>query len=470
MTTSREEMVRSIRDSKTERDEAKNEVENLMRSRETLTRSLRDREAERDEATFELKRLYDENRDLNESMNNSVPKMKEEQLREEISDLTSQNLELKHLLASVNESEERLRNAVKVAENNFMVKTTELEDAQYRISQIEQELSEFQTAGVEIIQIEKSKADLVEGIESVTKEKEDIEKLLREEREAKAKLQQQMGEEQRALIQEGENMMTDLRRKLEECEIKFKQSEADAYTARQHIEEINDERNRLDEKYLEASAQLNSSDSSKQRQEARITALESELNHAKSESYALKESIIDMKEKMRRSTRDSEKAMRESEIANSEVSTIRRKLSSLENVNETHQLENTKLKKKIKQSEENNTLVTMLQEELKNKESEIDAAERDISVLKLEIEKQSRSTRTTKTDSNGNDIQIMKNELEKMNKLMIQKDKRIKKLEAVRLTKDRLAHISKMKVCANDVYSFLFLFYVLRNQIYSKFH
>jgi len=147
---------------------------------------------------------------------------------------------------------------------------------------------------------------------------------------------------------------------------------------------------------------------------------------------------------MRRSTRDSERAIRESEIANSEVSTIRRKLSSLENVNETHQLENSKLKKRIKQSEENNTLVASLQEELKNKESEIDAAEREISILKLDIEKQSKPTRTTRSNSNGDD-QIMKSELEKMNKLMIQKDKRIKKLEAVRLTKDRLAHISKMK-------------------------
>ena len=54
----------------------------------------------------------------------------------------------------------------------------------------------------------------------------------------------------------------------------------------------------LEEIYLEASAQLNSSDSSKQRQEARITELETDLNNAKSESYALKESIIDMKEKI----------------------------------------------------------------------------------------------------------------------------------------------------------------------------
>ena len=139
-----------------------------------LEKRIRDREAERDEATLELKRLYDENRELNEQMGHSLTKDKEEELRGKIQELTNQNLELKHLLASVNESEERLRNAVKTAESNFMAKTNELEDAQYRISEIEQELSAFQSAGAEMSQVEQSKTELVNGIETIQQEKEEV--------------------------------------------------------------------------------------------------------------------------------------------------------------------------------------------------------------------------------------------------------------------------------------------------------
>ena len=144
---------------------------------------------------------------------------------------------------------------------------------------------------------------------------------------------------------------------------------------------------------------------------------------------------------MRRSTRDSEKAIREYEIVNSELSTMRRKLSSLENLNEAHQMENSKLKKKIKQSEESNTLVASLREE-------IAAAEREISALKHEIEDLSRKPASvTESTNDENQIQAMQNEINELKASIKQKDKRIKKLEAVRLTKDRLAHISKMKVC-----------------------
>ena len=59
-----------------------------------------------------------------------------------------------------------------------------------------------------------------------------------------------MREEQHALMQEGENMMAKLRSDLQECEAKLDQSESAAYTARQQIEEINDEKKNLEEKYL----------------------------------------------------------------------------------------------------------------------------------------------------------------------------------------------------------------------------
>eukprot|EP00535_Pseudo-nitzschia_heimii_P013095 CAMPEP_0197196052 /NCGR_PEP_ID=MMETSP1423-20130617/32148_1 /TAXON_ID=476441 /ORGANISM="Pseudo-nitzschia heimii, Strain UNC1101" /LENGTH=3046 /DNA_ID=CAMNT_0042649821 /DNA_START=153 /DNA_END=9293 /DNA_ORIENTATION=- len=440
--SSRQEIIQSLSECEAEREDTKNELEALTSGRETLTRSLHDREAERDEAMLELKKLYDENRNLNESMSECIPKVKHEELRREISEMKNQNLELKHLLASVNDSEERLRNAVKIAEKNVVTKTTELEDAQFHISQIEKELSEFQTSGVEISKIEKSNSILVEECKNIRKEKEEIDQLLREEKEARTELQKRMGEEQRALVQDGEKRMDELRRQFEESEIKLKQSEAEGYAARQQIEELDDERNRLEEKYLEASAQLNSSDSSKHRQEAMIAELESELNRTKSDNYASKETIIDMKEKLRRSTRDSEKAMREREVAHSELSTLNRKLSSLENTNDTQEMENSKLKKKTKQFEAN---IVALQKELAEKENKIIMVEGKISSLKLGIAKNSESNCNSTPNGNDDSILIMKAKIEEMNDLITQKNDRIKKLEAVRLTKAKIQQIGQMK-------------------------
>jgi len=433
MICSREDVVQRLRDCEAERDERKNEVESMINSRDGIIQSLQDREAERDEATRELERIYDEIRDLNN--NKSV---KESELREELSELKAQNIQLKHLLASVNESEERLRNTVMVAENSLRMKTQELKDSQHRITQIEQELSKSQLADAELARIEQTKADLFVSVERLQREKKDVERLLQEERNARNKLHKQMGEEQRALIQEGENMTTDLRKKLKEFETKLNQSESEAYTARKQVEEINDERNRLEERYVEASTQLASSDSSKERQEEQITALRSQLNDAKSESYALKESAIDMKEKMRRATRDSEKAMRESEIGNSELSAIRRKLLSLENLNETNQTEIAKLRKRLKEAGENENAIVTLRKELESKKSEI-------SVLKLEIGKESKTTHVIDQMNNQNEIRNLKSELERLNEIMEQKDARIQKLELSKFTKLQMNEIKRIK-------------------------
>ena len=431
--------------------ELQNEVESMTSSREILTQSLRDREAERDEATRELERLYDENRELNSTVTNTLPKVKEEKLLEEMSELKAQNLELKHLLASVNESEERLRNAVADSENSCRTKASKLEDAQYRLSQIEHELSQSQTYSqtydAELSQVEESKADLAECFETVRKEKEHIEQLLEEEIDARNKLQIQMGEEQRALIQEGENMMAELRSKVEDYEEKLNRSESEAYTARQNIEEINDEKKTLEEKYLEACAQVNSSGLSTEHQEEQIVVLESELNDAKSESYALKESVIDMKEKMRRSTRDGEKAIRESSIATSEVSTLRRKLSSLENLNESNQVENSKLRKKLKELREYENMVGKLQGELEDKENEIVTVQKEISVLKLEKEKVSTLTHDLEPNANAEENASLKSDMKQMNELINDQKKRIKKLEVTKLTKTKIEALKKIQVC-----------------------
>lgn len=431
------ELQNDLENKQTKIRELQCEMETILNSRETLTQSLRNREAERDEATLELERLYDENRKLNNAITRSLPKVKEEKLREEMSELNAQNIELKHLLASVNDSEERLRNAVAAAESECLNKKSELEDAQYRLLQIEQELSQSLVNNDELSQVEGSKAHLEETVEIALKENEHFEKKLQEEKDARIQLQKQMGEEQRTLIQEGENMMIELRSKVGEYEEKLSRSESEAYTARQKIEESNDEMKILEEKYQEASAQVTAFESSIRHHEEDVESLKSELNDSKSESYALKESVIDMKEKMRRSTRDSEKAL-------NELSILRRKLLNLENLSESNQAENSKLREKLKESRENETLVNNLQGELKIKEKQIITARKDMSKLKQEMD--SELNKELELTRSGREISKLMNELKKINEVMKEKDERMKMLETKKITKTQLEHIRKIKL------------------------
>merc|ERR1712238_110699 len=198
-------------------------------------------------------------------------------------------------------------------------------------------------------------------------------------------------------------------------------------------------RKSLKEKYLEASAQVTSSDLSFKRQEEHLGTLISELNDAKSESYALKESVIDMKEKVRRSSRDSEKAARE-------LSTLRKKLSSHENQNESNQIENSRLRKKLKESREYEILINKLQGELESKENEFIAVQEEISVLKLEKERESSMTQDLEPNTNTEKIANLTSNLKEMEQLMEKKDKRLKKLEKTKLTKDQVMAIKKTKV------------------------
>jgi chromosome segregation protein len=218
--------------------------------RESLTKSLRERESERDDATSELEKQYERNRELSRSFSNCLPKEKESQLISEISELKTANIELTQLLASSNESEERSRNAAAAVENECNVKARELEDALYRLSQMEEELRLSEMADFDEKKMEETNNGLVDRFELLEIQKAEVEALLVKEREGRKAseedLKKQMGEEQRILINEGETRMLELRVKCEDLESRLSQSEAEAYVARQQVEEIRDQKKSIE--------------------------------------------------------------------------------------------------------------------------------------------------------------------------------------------------------------------------------
>jgi prefoldin subunit 5 len=202
-----------------------------------------------------------------------------------------------------------------------------------------------------------------------------------------------------------------------------------------------------------------------ERKESQASVLQSDLNKSRAECYALKESAIEMKDKMRRAARDSVKASRECEMASSELSVLRRKITSLESVNTEERGESQRLKRKLlanlddesKAEEDRSLAVERLHKEIESKKSRIDKLDGLLSELKKENEGTSVELRKLKAkeaasveqnkENSGNTVEVNKLQ-EKIGRLTDeakQKDKRIRKLEAVRLTKEQVESTKKMK-------------------------
>jgi chromosome segregation ATPase len=160
--------------------------------------------------------------------------------------------------------DERLRDKVTQLENDLILQSAELEDATSKISQRDEEIARLTNDRPYNSDFEESPADLIRQVQILREENAELEKrLLAEKRSREAydeEMRQQMGEEQRALIEEGENLMASLRKDLRECEAKLSQAESEAYTARQQVEELGDERKGLEQRDNEMKKQILSYD------------------------------------------------------------------------------------------------------------------------------------------------------------------------------------------------------------------
>jgi chromosome segregation ATPase len=265
------------------------------------------------------------------------------------------------------------------------------------------------------------------------------------------------------LIYEGENMMQELRSEAQVLQHRFTQSEAEAYTSRQQVEEISDQKKSVEERHAEVEATLSNLNETVVRQESQVSVLQSDLNRARAECYALKENSIETRDKMRRATRDGEKAAREKEMAVSELGVLKRKISNLESFNSEQKEENDRLVFKLRSSktDETNTeaeraqMIQQLKQEIDAKNQQIEKLDGIISALKQENTSNSTELNKLKESSsisrkcgdadNAVEVDKLCNKIDQLSEQIKQKDKRLNKLEKVRLTRDQLENIRQLK-------------------------
>lgn len=420
-------------------------------SKESLSKRLQERKLERDEATTELEKQYEKNKELSRALADCLPKAKETDFLSEISSLKSENMELKQLLVSTNESEERSRNAANALESECIAKARELDDALYRLSQLEEELrlSEVHEAN------ESGTSEVMEELKALSKEKIEIQRLLEKEKDerriAEEELKTRMGEEQRLLINEAESRMRELRKKTDELEILLEQSESEGYTARQQVEELKDQNKDMEEKYMDLEATMARLESSTQVQEKEISTLQLELSKTKAESFALRESTRELKDKLRKTSQENERVSKDNHVSSSEIASLKRKISALERDATKQQDHFDRMESKLRKFEkdgrdvEKSDAFTELQDAIKDKEKEIQSL--SSAITKLEDENRVLHKSNDKKAPHANDDMLhLQNKVDRLKEKMKQKDSRIKKLEAVRLTKEQVQSIKKLKV------------------------
>ena len=417
------------------------ELDSIKRSRESAMNRLAEREKERDKAVAEMEDLYKKNQELSKDLSNALCGEKRATLEKEIVDLRQSSLELKQLLVSTTGSEGRLRERLAAAENEVLAKTRALEDSQYRLSHLEDELRQSELAYEQKLALDPlSKSSPPESKEDLLGEIESLRSILGHEREDRKKaeddLKKQMGDEQRILIQEGEKMMAELRVKILDLEKKLADSEHEAYTSRQQLDELHDENKSRERACQDLQEALQAIESSLSAKETQLLSLHQDLNTAKADSYTLKENAVELREKRKSDARIIEKLERENVMATSEVALLKRQLASVDKMKCEIQAENERLAAKVKAASGSMQQSTILSESLNHLESVLLRREETIKQLQSEI----NSTRQGLSNSTQ-----LTQEIQHLKTKLSEKDQRIKKLQQFKLTKEFAEEYKQLK-------------------------
>jgi centromeric protein E len=317
-------------------------------------------------------------------------------MSDRVAKLEEENRDLKELLASTN-------TAVDEARESSLLSDIELNNCRKRIQELVRELSE---------QEEKQKQVSLSILDSQSIGEEHKELLvlrqtLQNERSAHVQFQAEQkelrGEEQRALIQEAEATMHQLRRDCGELRLALKKSEAEAYAAREANEELRDQHKlRLEE----------------------VIQVESKLAAFENENARLKRS-----------------ARRRDAEVDFQVDILTRELKKMR----TELLERNERASKAKELETKNASLFQELDALTYRVSDLDGKNRE---LENEI-----AVLGVKLTEALNKKPIANAEVDTLHKLVTElqielqsKDERIKKLSAVKLTKEQVTALKKMKV------------------------
>jgi chromosome segregation ATPase len=407
------------------------DLEGLRTSRDKAVNSLRDREQERDKAVAAMEDLYQKHQELSKHLGTALCGEKRSALEKEIVDLRQSSLELRHLLASTTGSEGRLREKLAAAESEVLSKTRALEDSQYRLSLVEEELRQSELAYEQKLAADPSGNISLQERQDLLGEIDSLKSILNHERDdrkaAEDDLKRQMGEEQRLLIQEGEKIMAEMRVKICDLERSLAESQHEAYTSRQQLDELQDEKQSTDRACQELQRTMQDIELSLTRKEVQLSSLQEELSKAKSESYSLKENAVELKEKAKYDGRNIERLERENAMAISELALLKRQISAIEKVKGEVETECDRLTAQMKVSSKNTIPSPELASQVRHLQIALQKREDTIKQQESAIESIRRESSSSVR---------MAEELERLKTKIAEKDQRIIKLQKFKLTKE----------------------------------
>ena len=354
--------------------------------------------------------------------------------------------ELTHLLLATNESVVEAREAAEFAEDELVRLEHSLGEARQRLTQNDEHLL---ACNARIVDLEAQVRDYGDDgtwekrlfeKEQILEEKSKAEKLLILEvsarKESESELMRIMGEEQRVLVHEAETKMSLLRADNDQLKSTLSQVEAEAYSIKQELEEMQDQTKRLEKRSIEAEASVSFLTNDLANYEVKVATLTIEnkslakelkrvqetrnievennsaevlhatiqLKRVEGECFLAKQKILDLEDSIRSHCDDREKAAMETREYRENVKYLKSRLSEMEQANESRSLHIKSLLDERAQS-------------LANKEN---------NEVTLEVGFLKKQVKELVNDIKG-------------------KDRRIKKLETVKLTKEQCDALKKMK-------------------------
>ncbi|KAI2496269.1 hypothetical protein MHU86_18226 [Fragilaria crotonensis] len=357
----------------------------------------------------------------------------DKELSEAVSSFEKEKHELTQLLAAANASVKEARDAAFAADEELDLKERKLEEVLSMLSQREEELfSRTQQVNDLKRQLEGSESSevsvLLDTIEALQLEKIQLEELVAKaakERDAQEQEhRKRMGEEQRLLIREAEGEMSNLRTVRDQLKSALAQSETALFALQQEYEILLEEKKRLESKSHES--------------QKSIPLLESEVSRLKSVNLDLTIENKDLASKVLilRKENGSQDLK-----ANEEVVKLTTEVSRLKAESFAARQCTLELQEAVRVSERRSQSYLDESESERQRRQDIEST---VSALQDEIKKL-RQRMLEKENAVDAGISVKLQEVEDLKKEIVSRDARIKKLEAVRLTKEQCAALKKIK-------------------------
>jgi chromosome segregation ATPase len=362
------------------------------------------------------------------------------ELSETISALENEKYELTQLLAAANASVREAREAAFAADEELDLKERKLEEVLSLLSQREEELISRTEQVVDLKrQLEGSepseKGLLFDTIKALQEEKVQLEDLVASAAKERDVLEQEhrkrMGEEQRLLIREAEGEMTNLRTVRDQLKSALTQSETALFALQQENERLVEEKKRLESKSHEC--------------KRNIPLLESEVSRLKSVNLDLTIENKDLASKVLILRKENGS---QDHKANEEVVKLTTEVNRLKTESYAARQRTVELQEAVRVSERRSQTYLDESQCERQRRQEIEST---VLILQAEIEKL-RQSMLKKEDAVDADISRKLQEVEDLKKEIVSRDARIKKLEAVRLTKEQCAVLKKIKVCSSEIH------------------